>query len=75
MRICGKTGLALVDGPDSAYRVAKESYGPLNPQERGLLSDDRSLWYRFDTPGRTIYAAEQRKTPKLRCWKRCRGRG
>lgn len=65
MRICGKTGLALVDGPVSAYRVAKESYGPLNPQERGLLSDDRSTWYRFDTPGRTIYAAEDPTTALL----------
>lgn len=65
MRTCHKTGLALVDGPAVAYRVAKESYGPLNPQERGLLSDDRSTWYRFDTPGRTIYAAEDEKTAFL----------
>lgn len=65
MRICGKTGLTLVDGPGTAYRVAKESYGPLNPQERGFLSGDRSMWYRFDTPGRTIYAAEDAKTALL----------
>ncbi|KRF08969.1 hypothetical protein ASH00_04655 [Arthrobacter sp. Soil782] len=48
--------------PVSAFRVAKESYGPLNPQERGLLSGDRSTWYRFDTPGRTIYTAEDPTT-------------
>ncbi|WP_051442265.1 RES domain-containing protein [Arthrobacter sp. H14] len=65
MRTCTKTGLALVDGPVPAYRVAKESYGPLNPQERGLLSDDRSDWYRFDTPGRTVYAAEDPQTAFL----------
>ncbi|PVE14491.1 hypothetical protein DDA93_15990 [Arthrobacter sp. Bz4] len=65
MRTCARTGLALVAGPVAAYRVAKESYGPLNPQERGLLSDDRSQWYRFDTPGRTIYAAEDPKTAFL----------
>lgn len=64
MRICAKTGLALVSGPDSAYRVAKESYGPLNPQERGLLSDDRSTWYRFDTPGDSGYLhLDQRRIP------------
>lgn len=56
-RICTTTGLALIEGPLKAYRVAKESYGPLNPQERGLLSEDRDHWYRFDTPGRTVYAA------------------
>ncbi|WP_051298874.1 RES domain-containing protein [Arthrobacter castelli] len=65
MRICTKTGLALVDGPVSAYRVAKESYGPLNPPERGLLSDNRSTWYRFDAPGRTVYAAEDPQTAFL----------
>ncbi|WP_427130531.1 hypothetical protein [Pseudarthrobacter sp. S9] len=49
----------------TAYRVAKESYGPLRPQERGLLSEDRSGWYRFDTPGRTVYAAEDQETAFL----------
>ncbi|MFF5794631.1 hypothetical protein ACFY5D_21515 [Paeniglutamicibacter sp. NPDC012692] len=49
--------MALVKGPLTAYRVAKESYGPLNPQERGSLGEDRSGWYRFDTPGRTLYAS------------------
>lgn len=56
-RICKKTGLALTGGPLTGYRVAKESYGPLNPQERGSLDEDRINWYRFDTPGRTLYAA------------------
>lgn len=56
-RICQKTGLSLVEGPLTAYRVAKESYGPMNPQERGSLGEDRAGWYRFDTPGRTLYAA------------------
>ncbi|WP_125610380.1 hypothetical protein [Specibacter cremeus] len=49
----------------TAYRVAKESYGPLGPQERGAFDDDRSGWYRFDTPGRTIYAAEDARTAFL----------
>lgn len=73
-RTCRTTGLALVSGPTQAYRVAKESYGPLNPQERGLLSSDRSTWYRFDTPGRTIYAAEDKKTAFLEAlsWARMR---
>lgn len=56
-RICQKTGLALIQSPVTAYRVAKESYGPLNPQERGSLDEDRANWYRFDTSGRTVYAA------------------
>lgn len=56
-RICQKNGLALIEGPLTTYRVAKESYGPLNPQERGSLDENRSSWYRFDTPGRTLYAA------------------
>lgn len=56
-RTCQQTGLALIEGPLTAYRVATESYGPLNPQERGPLEQDRSAWSRFETPGRILYAA------------------
>ncbi|MDX2377624.1 hypothetical protein M4I32_12515 [Microbacterium sp. LRZ72] len=30
-RICTKTGLALTTGPATAFRIARESYGPLAP--------------------------------------------
>lgn len=62
IRTCERTGLALVESPRTAFRVAKESYGPLNPQERGPLGGDRSGWYRFDTPGRTVYVAADAET-------------
>jgi len=65
IRTCTKTGLALVTGAVTAYRVAKESYGPLGPQERGSFTEDRSGWYRYDTPGRTVYAAEDERTAFL----------
>lgn len=62
MRVCANTGLALVDGPRTGYRIAKVSYGPLAPLERSAdPSEDRSSWSRFDTPGRTIYLADSRR--------------
>lgn len=60
-RICERTGLALVAGPDHAYRIARASFGPLAPKPRGA-ADDAAEWSRFDTVGRTIYAAESRVT-------------
>lgn len=62
MRACANTGLALVDGPLTGYRIAKVSYGPLNPLERSAdPGEDRSGWSWFDTPGRTIYLADSRR--------------
>lgn len=54
---CEKTGLSLVPATgQTAYRIAKTSYGPMNPPvrpERGK----RTEWGRFDVAGyRTAYA-------------------
>ena len=52
--------MALVPASgQTVFRLAKPSYGPLNPQRRTFTSaDDRSGWNRFDLPGeQTIYAA------------------
>lgn len=57
---CPVTGLALIPAAgQTVFRLAKPSYGPLNPQCRTISScDDRSSWNRFDLPGeQTIYAA------------------
>lgn len=56
-RQCTVTGLSLVEGPVVAYRVARASYGPLDPPRRQPDTDPAG-WSRFDAPGRTIYAAE-----------------
>ena len=61
-RVCSATGLAFVDGPVDGYRIAKSSYGPLNPLARTPSSPDRSSWSRFDTPGSTVYLAGDRRT-------------
>lgn len=57
-QICGRTGLALVPSDGlMGFRIAKPSYGPLNPPLR-LLAVDRLKWNRYDVvDGRTIYAA------------------
>lgn len=57
MRTCEKTGLALTRAPATPiYRIAKSSYGPLNPQVREVEQADRSGWSRYDVPGhRTVY--------------------
>lgn len=60
-RTCAATGLVLFDGPVVAHRVARESYGPLRPLMRPD-EDARDAWSRFDTPGRTIYAAADSST-------------
>lgn len=61
-QVCSATGLAFVDGPVHGYRIAKSSYGPLNPLPRTVGSPDRSSWSRFDTPGSTVYLAGDRRT-------------
>jgi len=60
-RICTRTGLALVAGPVSALRIARESYGPLNPVPRPP-GEEPQAWSRYDTSGRTIYACADRVT-------------
>lgn len=60
VQTCSVTGIALVPASRQVlFRLAKPSYGPLNPQHRGISSsDDRTGWNRFDIAGeRTIYAA------------------
>lgn len=60
IRACPTTGIALLPAcGQTVFRLAKPSYGPLNPQCRPLTSDDdRSRWNRFDLPGeQTVYAA------------------
>lgn len=65
-RICRRTGLALTSGPVVSHRIARESYGPLDPPPREAhtdpsieLRDHVGSWGRFDTVGRTIYAADE----------------
>lgn len=64
-RACSATGLFLLDGPVTMYRVAQSrpARGPLNPLPRPAdPAVDRSIWNRFDTPGLTIYGADTRAT-------------
>lgn len=54
------TGIALIPARrQTVFRLAKPSYGPLNPRRRDISgTDDRIEWNRFDLPGeQTIYAA------------------
>ena len=58
--VCSTTGLAVRPAAGQrSYRLAKPSYGVLNPPTRPLSSRaDRSKWNRFDLPGQqTVYAA------------------
>ena len=57
-RTCEKTGLVLVTGPsDFVWRIAKTSYGAMNPPLR-QPDEDRRGWGRYDVLShRTIYAA------------------
>lgn len=58
--MCPRTRLALIPaGGQRTYRLAKPSYGVLNPPRRNpSSSEDRSGWNRFDLPGeQTIYCA------------------
>lgn len=55
-RVCAVTGLALVPSSNTAYRIAKESYGPMNPPLR-TAKTPRGQWGRYDVlEHRTIYA-------------------
>lgn len=56
-RICSKTSLTLVPSPsDPVLRVAKPSFGAMNPKVRS--GPDRQTWGRYDVAGgRTIYGA------------------
>jgi len=60
-RVCGVSGLALSKGPETAFRIARESYGPFHPPVREPSSDPQG-WSRYDTPGRTTYASEDKLT-------------
>lgn len=41
--------------PLAGFRIAAESYGALNPPERGyFFPDEVGVWTRFDTTGRTL---------------------
>lgn len=63
-RICSVTGLVLVPAAsETGWRIAKTSYGPLNPPLRSNDPDaDPASWGRFDTRGgRTVYLAATRE--------------
>jgi len=52
---------SIVRAPLAGFRIAAESYGALNPPERGyFFPDDVGVWNRYDTTGRTLYAASTR---------------
>lgn len=71
-RVCAVTGLGLVSSPERVFRVAKTSYGALEPKPREfkgyangsvnysetLVDGDPRSWSRFDTEGRTVYACD-----------------
>lgn len=64
MHICSVTGIALLPSEGHrVYRLAKPSFGPLNPRQRPLSSvNGRGDWNRYDIPGeRTIYAATRQE--------------
>lgn len=61
-RTCARTGLTLLSDNVSGYRVAKLSYGPVDPPEQPATVASRADWSRFDTPGSTIYLADRRRT-------------
>lgn len=63
-RICSATGLGLVSTPDQVFRISKTSYGPLAPKVRTPLESPLG-WSRFDTVGRTLYAADSVLTSYL----------
>lgn len=74
---CTRTGLSIVEGPVSMYRVSSVIRGALDPPARKKVpASQRRGWSRFDVPryqvargdafdagGRTIYGAERRDTP------------
>lgn len=60
-RTCEKTGLRLVPtNVRKVFRIARPSYGPLNPPLRELNVASVGRWARWDVPaGRTIYTADR----------------
>ena len=58
--VCPKTGLKLLPSASRmGWRVARTSYGALNPQLRDAADPSRQVWGRWDVPGvKTIYASE-----------------
>lgn len=59
---------SLVRAPLNGYRIATESYGPMAPLPRGYyFREDVGGWNRFDTPGRTVYAAQTRRGAFTEC--------
>jgi hypothetical protein len=61
-RTCAKTRLRLIPvHDDRMFRVALDRYGALSSIER-IKSEDRAHWGRFDSPGFTVYAAQERET-------------
>lgn len=63
-RQCGQTGLRLVPTAGRhTSRIAKPSFGPLNPPLREAGTRSVDSWARWDTPaGRTIYVADSEET-------------
>lgn len=61
-QVCASTGLAYTYGPVTGFRIAKSSYGPLNPVPRVGGATDKTAWSRFDTPGSTVYLASDKRT-------------
>ncbi|WP_051441624.1 RES domain-containing protein [Arthrobacter sp. H14] len=60
-RRCASTGLWLNTGFTTGYRVARTTYGGLNPPTR-VAGSDRQGWGRYDTPGSTVYLAGEVET-------------
>lgn len=56
---CPRTGLTILPSlGERAFRVARRSYGPLNPLRRPAEGGEPNDWGRFDTRGgRTAYCA------------------
>lgn len=53
--VCSATGLNIIaSASQRIYRVAKTTYGALNPPSRPQGANPAN-WSRWDTPGRTIY--------------------
>jgi hypothetical protein len=60
-RTCRKTGLRLrAVREDRMFRVAETNFGAISAPER-TVEEHRTQWGRFDSPGRTIYAAAERE--------------
>jgi len=61
-RTCTTTGLRLLPVTDDPmFRVAVNRYGALSAVEREPSGNSQE-WGRFDSPGRTIYSAQERET-------------